>query len=41
MEIIWKIVIGEGQGKNGGGMVQGIRSIIGRHKMDGGRLKII
>ena len=29
------------EGKNGGGKVQGVRSIIGRHKIDRGRLKIV
>ena len=29
----------EGEGENGGRKVQGIRSIIGRHKIDGERLR--
>ena len=41
MEITWKVISGEGEGKNGG-KIQRIRSIIGRYKIDGGeRLRII
>ena len=36
MEITWRVISGEREGKNGGGKVQGIRSKIGRHKIDGG-----
>ena len=35
MDITWKVFSGEGEGKNGG-KVQGIRSIIGRHKIGRG-----
>ena len=37
MEITWRVFSGEGEGKNREGKVQGIRSIIGRHKIDGER----
>ena len=40
MEITWRVIRGRGWGRMGE-KVQGIRSIIGRHKVDGGRLKII
>ena len=39
MEIIWKVFSGEGERNNGG--VQGIRSIIGRNKIDGERLRMV
>ena len=39
MNITWRVFSGEGEGKNGWGKVQGIRSIIGRHKIDGKRLR--
>ena len=39
MEIMWRFISGEGE--NGGKKVQGIRSIVGRHKTDRGRLRII
>ena len=35
MEITWKVISGEGEGEDGG-KVQGIRIIIGRHKIDRG-----
>ena len=38
MEIKWRVVSGKGEGKNGG-KVQGIRSRIGRHKIDRGDVK--
>ena len=41
MEITWRVISGEGRGRMEGGKVQGIRSIIGRHKIDKGRLKIV
>ena len=41
MEITWRVISGEGEGKNGGGRVQGIRSINGRHKIDGERLRMV
>ena len=34
------VISGEGEGENGG-KVKGIRSIIGRYKMDWGRLRIV
>ena len=41
MEITQRVISGEGEGKNCGGKVQGIRIIIGRHKIDRERLKIV
>ena len=41
MEITWRVFSVEWEGKNGGVKVQGIRSIIGRHKIDRERLRII
>ena len=41
MEITWRVISGEVEGENAGGKVQGIRSIIGRHKIDRGRLKTV
>ena len=42
MEITWKIISGEGVEVEGlGGKVQGIRSIIGRFKVDRGRSRIV
>ena len=40
MEIIWRVINGEAVG-GGRGKVQGIRSIIGRYKIDRGRLRIV
>ena len=40
MEITWRVFSGEGKGKIGE-KVQGIRSIINRHKIDGKRLRMI
>ena len=40
MEITWRVFRGEWERKNGG-KVQGIRSIIGRYKIDRGRLRIV
>ena len=40
MEIIWRVISGEGEGDNGE-KVQGIRSINGRYKIDRGRLRIV
>ena len=34
------VINGERKGENGGGKVQGIRSINRRHKIDRGRLRI-
>ena len=42
MEITWRVFSGEGEGKNGGReKVQEIRSIIGRHKIDRERLRMV
>ena len=41
MGITWKVISGEGKRENRGEKVQGIRSIIGRHKIDRGRLRIV
>ena len=40
MEIIWRIISRDRVGENRN-KVQGIRSMIGGHKIDGGRLKIV
>ena len=40
MEITGRVFSRMGEGKNEG-RVQGIRSIIGRHKIDGGRIRIV
>ena len=40
MEITWRVISGEGDGRMGG-KVQGIRSILGRHKIDKKRLRIV
>ena len=36
MEILWRVISGEGMGEKGRKKVQGIRSIIGRYKREGG-----
>ena len=41
MEITWRVISWDGEGKNGRENVQGIRGIIGRHKIDRGRLRIV
>ena len=41
MEITWRVISGEGDGGIMGEKVQGIRSIIGRHKIDRGTLRIV
>ena len=42
MEITWRVISGEGEGENGsGGKLQGIRSIIGSHKIDRKKLRIV
>ena len=41
MDITWRDFSGEGEGRNSGGKVQGIRSIIGRHLIDGERSKMV
>ena len=35
MEIIWRVISGQGEGREWRGKVQGIKSIIGRYKIDG------
>ena len=35
------VIIGEGEGEDGEEKVQGIRSIIGRHKIDRGKLRTV
>ena len=40
MEIPWTVVSGEGKGQNRGEKIQGRRSIISRHTIDGERSKI-
>ena len=40
MEITWKGISGEGEEENGE-KVQGIRIIVGRHKIDRRRLRIV
>ena len=41
MEITWRVFSGEGEGKNMGRKVQGIRSTNGRYKTDRGRVRIV
>ena len=41
MEITWRAISGEGEGGREGEKVQGIRIIIGRHKIDRGKLRIL
>ena len=41
MDITWGIFNGEGEGQYRKGKVQGIRSIIGRHKIDREKSKIV
>ena len=41
MDITWRVFSGEGEERNRGGNIQGIRSIIGRHKIDGERLRLV
>ena len=41
MDITWRVFGGEGEGRTRGEKVQGIRSIIGRHKIDGERLRMV
>ena len=40
MEITWRVISGEGDGRMGG-KVQGISSINGRQKTDRGRVRIV
>ena len=40
-DITWRVFSGEGRGTRRGRNVQGIRSIIGRHKIDWERLRVI
>ena len=41
MEIIWRVISYEGKEENGEGKVQGLKSIIGRYKIDMGMLRIV
>ena len=41
MDITWRKFGGEGEGKNSREKVQGRRSIISRHKIDGEREKMV
>ena len=41
MEIIWRVISGEGKEENRGEKVQRTRSIIGRHEIDRQRLRIL
>ena len=43
MHITWRVFSGEGQGegRNTGEKIQGIRSITGRHKIDGEGSKMV
>ena len=41
MDITWKVFSVEGEGRNKKEKVQGIRSIIGRHKIDGEKSKMV
>ena len=41
MEITWRVISREGERGDLGEKVQGISSIIGRHKIDKGRLRIV
>ena len=41
MDITRRVFGGEGEGKNREGNVQRIRSIIGRHKIEGKRLRMV
>ena len=36
MEITWRVFSGEGEGRSSGEKVKGRKSIISRHKIDGG-----
>ena len=40
MKITWRVINGDGWGRSGA-KVQGIRSMIGRHKIDRVRLRIV
>ena len=41
MEITWRVFTGKGEGRSRRGKIQGIRSIIGRHKIDGETSKMV
>ena len=41
MEITWRVISGQWEGERGEEKGQGVRSIIGRHKTDRGRLRIV
>ena len=40
MDITWRVLSGEGEGRMGE-KVQGIRNFIGRYKIEKGRLRIV
>ena len=39
--LTWRVISGEGEGRNKREKAQGIRRIIGRHKIDGERSKMV
>ena len=41
MDVTWRVISGEGEGRNSGGKVEGRRSIIGRHKIKGEKSKMV
>ena len=41
MEIMWRVISGDREKENGVERVQGIRKVIGRHKVGRGRLRIV
>ena len=41
MEITWRVISGKEERAEWGKKVQGIRSVICRHKIDRGRLRIV
>ena len=41
MDITWRVFSGEGERRNREEKVQGIRSIIGRHYIDGEKLRMV
>ena len=41
MEITWRVLSMEGERREWGGKLQGIRSIIGKYKIDRGDLRIV
>ena len=41
MEVTWRVISWEGEGRKWEEKVQGMRSINGRHKVDRGKLRIV